>query len=204
MKVQFIKYLAIVTVALALFAPPANADQATPTNTVTEFQSTLLAVMKDASSLTVQQRYDRLAPAVSKAFHLPLMAQIATGRSWNEAMRDERLKVISAFRRMSISTLATLFDGYNGEVFTVVADKPGPSKTTLVMTELLKTDGERVNIAYVMRKFAEDWQIIDVIIDSGFSELKVRRSEYNLVLKKNGLAGLIELLNRKADELVAP
>lgn len=203
MKVLFIKYLVIVIVALGLFAAPATADQAAPNKIVSDFQSTLLAVMKDASSLTVQQRYDRLAPAVEKAFHLPLMTQIATGRSWNEATRDERLKVISAFRRMSVSTLATLFDGYSGEEFVVVGDKPGPSKTTLMMTELLKTDGERVKIAYVMRKFAEDWRIIDVVVDSGISELKVRRSEYNLVLKNSGLAGLIELLNRKADELVA-
>jgi len=203
MKVHFIKYLATLTIVLAIMTSPAIAAQATPTKTVADFQSTLLGVMKEASSLSVQQRYDRLAPAVIKAFHLPLMAQIATGRSWNKATQDEQIKVVSAFRRMSVSTLATLFDGYSGEMFNVIAEKPGPSKTTLVITQLAKTDGGVVNIAYVMRKFTENWQIIDVIIDSGISELKVRRSEYNLVLKESGLAGLIGLLNHKADELVA-
>ena len=49
----------------------------------------------------------------------------------------------------------------------------------------------------------EGWRVIDVIVDNGISELKVRRSEYNLILKQSGVPGLITLLHNKADELVA-
>ena len=45
--------------------------------------------------------------------------------------------------------------------------------------------------------------ILDVVVEQGISELAVRRSEYRLVLKEKGVEGLIDALNRKADELMA-
>ena len=82
-------------------------------------------------------------------------------------------------------------------------ERPGPQKTQIVMTKLLKSDKSTVDIAYVTRRFKEGWKIIDVIVDSGISELKVRQSEYRQVLKKEGVPGLISLLNNKADELIS-
>lgn len=181
----------------------AAADAATPGQVVEKFQANLLAVMKDADKLSVRQRYERLAPSVESAFHLPLMAQIATAGHWSQATSSQRIELVGAFRRMSVSTLATLFSGYDGESFQVVAEKPGPQNTLLVMTTVTKADKTTVGIAYVARKFDGAWRMIDVIVDNGISELMVRRSEYNLVLKNDGVAGLVALLNRKADELIS-
>ena len=108
-----------------------------------------------------------------------------------------------AFRRMSITTLATLFDGYSGEIFKVIQEADGPSRTRIVQTVLVKGDKSKVDILYVCRKFKVGWRMIDVILDNGISELKVRRSEYNFILKKGGLPALIGLLNSKADELLS-
>ena len=71
------------------------------------------------------------------------------------------------------------------------------------MTKLWKLDKSTIDIAYVTRPFKEGWRIIDVILDNGISELKVRQSEYRQVLKKEGVSGLIKLLNSKADELIS-
>ena len=43
-----------------------------------------------------------------------------------------------------------------------------------------------------------------MLLDAGISELAVRRSEYRRVLKTGGVDGLIETLNRKADQLLNP
>ena len=180
---------------------PARADSASAV--VQEFQATLIEVMKGAEKSSVRQRFDQLSPAVEKAFHIPLMTQIAVGQSWAQAPREQKSAVAAAFRRMSVATLATLFDGYNNERFDLDKEKPGPSKTTIVMTTLVKSDDSTVDIAYVARRIQDRWRLIDVIVDSGISELKVRRSEYRLILKKSGLSGLIELLNGKADELMS-
>ena len=189
-------------VSIPVFAASAAADES-PASVVSGFQSALLEVMKVAENLSVKQRYDRLAATVDRSFHIALMAQIAAGPHWQQATQDERKDLVHAFRRMSISTLATLFSGYSGEVFQVNSEIDGPSKTRLIMTELIKQDKSSVDISYVCRRFDGGWRIIDVIVDNGISELKVRRSEYNLILKQHGVPGLITLLHNKADELVA-
>ncbi|MDA0306848.1 MAG: ABC transporter substrate-binding protein [Proteobacteria bacterium] len=198
-------FLFFIVIFTILHAAPADSLSATlsPGDIVRQFQSTLLAVMKEAKATNVRQRFDRLDTTVQQSFHLPLMTQIAAGSHWNKATPTERGNLVSAFTRMSISTLATLFDGYSGEVFKVVDEKPGPQKTHLVVTKLVKSDKSSVDIAYVTRSFPEGWRIIDVIVDSGISELMVRRSEYRLVLKNKGIPGLVSLLNDKADELVS-
>lgn len=170
---------------------------------VAEFQAGLLNVMKAAEKSTVRQRYDQLAPAIESAFHVPLMTQIAVGRHWSAADPAHKTQLINAFRRMSISTLATHLDGYGGETFEMTGERPGPSKTTIVTTNLVKADKSRVGIAYVARQFSGTWRLIDIVIDNGISELKVRRSEYNQILRKSGVPGLIKLLNGKADDLMS-
>ena len=192
----------IFLLSFALASNPASAGPSA-SEVVERFQTTLIQVMKEAKTLSVQQRFDRLSPIVDKSFHIPLMIQIATGSYWKEATPPERAQLVKAFRRMSIAILATLFDGYSGEAFKRVGEKPGPQKTLLVMTKLVKSDKSTVDIAYVSRRFKERWLIIDVVIDKGISELKVRRSEYNLVLKNKGIPGLISLLTKKAHELVS-
>ena len=131
------------------------------------------------------------------------MVQIATANHWQDASPSQRVQLVSAFRRMSVTTLATLFDSYDGESFQILAEKPGPQHTQLVLTKLTKSDKSTVNIAYVARRFDDGWRMIDVIVDNGISELKVRRSEYSSILKSDGVPGLVALLNRKADELIS-
>jgi len=180
-----------------------EAAESSPAVVVSGFQALLIDTMKAASSTTVRERYEMLRPGVEKSFHLALMTQIATGHHWKSATKNERIEVARAFLRMSVSTLATLFDGYDGEQFKYRTVKDGPSKTSLVITDLIKSDNSKINITYVTRKFRAGWRIIDIVVDGGISELKVRQSEYNQVLKQHGIPGLVNLLNDKADELMS-
>lgn len=193
----------VLYVCLFFSSASLQAAELTPSDIVEGFQAKLLQVMKEAKNLSVRERFDRLSPSVEAAFHMQLMIQIATGSYWKDATATERMQLVEAFHRMSVTTLATLFDGYSGEVFKLVKERPGPQKTQIVMTKILKSDKSTVDIAYVARRFKEGWRLIDVIVDSGISELKVRQSEYRMVLKKEGVPGLISLLNSKAAELLS-
>ncbi len=207
-KIQSLGWLRIIAVATIVLSPfavnhDANAESNGAAAVAEAFQAGLVEVMKVAETLSVKDRFDKLAPLVDKTFHVALMAQISAGTYWAPATAAEKQSLVAGFRRMSIATLATLFDGYSGETFAVDNEKPGPSKTTLVMTTLTKTDKSTIKIAYVARQFKIGWRLIDVVVDNGISELKVRRSEYNQVLKQKGVTGLIALLNGKADQLIS-
>lgn len=187
----------------AVFGPTPAVSDDSPRAIVAHFQDSLIAVMKDAKALGVRGRYERLNPIVERAFHIPLMTQIATAGSWTDTSSEKRREMVNAFRRMNISTLATLFDGYNGETFQIVSERDGPQNTRIVETQLIKTDKSTNDIAYVARQFSARWYLIDVVVDRGISEISVRRSEYARILKDQGIDGLIAVLNGKADELLS-
>lgn len=195
------KVLAVLFVLVA--AVPAGAAEVEPRVLVERFQENLLAVMKEAETLGVKGRYDRLVSSIEETFYLPLMIRIASGPYWKGANQTQRSRLISAFRRMSVSRVATLFDGYAGETFEAIGEKPGPQNTLLVKTRIVIPDKSSVNLTYVAKAIKERWRLIDVIVDDGISELSVRRSEYRRVLQKEGVDGLIATLNKKADELIA-
>jgi phospholipid transport system substrate-binding protein len=195
------KVLAVLFVLVA--AVPAGAAEVKPRVLVERFQGNLLAVMKEAEILGVKGRYDRLVSSIEETFYLPLMIRIASGPYWKGANQTQRSRLISAFRRMSVSRVATLFDAYAGETFEAIGEKPGPQNTLLVKTRIVIPDKPSVDLTYVAKTIKERWRLIDVIVDDGISELSVRRSEYRRVLQKEGIDGLIATLNKKADELIA-
>ena len=182
---------------------PSTAQEPSASSVVRFFQEGMIEVMKEAESLGVKGRFDRLEPLIDVAFHVPVMARFAAGSHWKGASLEQKNRLVDAFRRMSGSTLATLIDGYSGEAFRLIGEKAGQQGTVLVETELVRVDDSPVSIAYLAKRFKDRWRLVDVIVDDGISELKVRRSEYRRVLKKNGVEGLIEVLNGKADQLVA-
>lgn len=190
-------------IVLAVPSPAGASDAGNPAALVKEFQGTLVEVMREADTLGMDGRYKRLLPAVSHTFHLPIMARIATGAHWQRASEQQRTQLVDAVRRMSVTTLASLFDGYSGETFEIVGEDDGPQGTRLVRTQLVTGGGSRHNITYVAKRFDNGWRLIDAIVDDGISELKVRQSEYHQVLRQEGMEGLIRLLNGKADELIA-
>ena len=195
------KVLAVLFFLVA--AVPAGAAEVGPRVLVERFQGNLLAVMKEAETLGVKGRYDRLVSSIEETFYLPLMIRIASGPYWKGANQTQRSRLISAFRRMSVSRVATLFDAYAGETFEAIGEKPGPQNTLLVKTRIVIPDKPSVNLTYVAKTIKERWRLIDVIVDDGISELSVRRSEYRRVLQIEGVDGLIATLNKKADELIA-
>ncbi len=116
----------------------------------------------------------------------------------------QKAGLVEAFERFSIGTYARRFNGFSGEKFETISAKPGPSGTMLVATRILRPDDEPVGLTYVLKPFKEAWRIVDVLVAGGISELAVRKSENQAVLKNEGIDALITTLNGKADDLIAP
>lgn len=176
-----------------------------PRSVVERFQANLLSTMKEAGALGLKGRYDRLSPIISETFSLPFMLRRVAGPFWKNASRDQRLRLVTAFHRMSAGTLATLFDGYDGERFEMIGQRPGPRKGSLYIdTQLILPEGKPIRISYVAVKLRERWWLVDVVVEAGFSEIKLRRSEYRRALKEGGVENLTNVLSAKADELIGP
>ena len=114
-----------------------------------------------------------------------------------------KARLVDLFAEMSIANYAARFDGYGGERFEILGDKPAPRDTVLVETRLVRTRDEPVELNYVLKESGADWRIIDVLLESKFSELARQRSEFAAVLRAGGPPDLAATLERKIAELAA-
>jgi phospholipid transport system substrate-binding protein len=170
---------------------------------VESFQASLLDVMKRAKQLGVKGRYDVLGPVIEASFHQPLMIATASAPYWRAGTSEQRARLLAAFRHMSASTLATLFDDYDGEIFRVERVRKTDGRVVIVDTRIIRTADDPVDISYVAVELNNRWWIIDIIVSGGISEVKSRRGEYGAFLRDGGLDSLAAALNARADRLLS-
>ncbi len=186
-----------------LGSTPVLSDNSSAKGVVEGFQTGLLDVMKRAKKLGVKGRFETLSPIIENRFHLPLMIATASAPYWKAGSREQRSKLLAAFHRMSASTLATLFDGYNDEYFRIERERKTSGRVVIVDTQIIRKKDDPVNISYATVDLKDRWWIIDVIVSGGISEVKARRSEYSAFLKKGGLDRLAAAFESSADRLLS-
>jgi phospholipid transport system substrate-binding protein len=199
----FIKRLTAGAVLTAACFAVALAQAATPRAVIERLHAGLLEVMQDANELDYDGRYRRLEPVLQDSYDFPFMTRIAVGHAWGELDEAQRARLVELFAKMSIASYAARFDGYTGEQFEILGEEPAPRDTVLVETRLVRQRDEPVELNYVLKGSGDDWRIIDVLLESKFSELARQRSEFAAVLRGGGPPDLVATLERKIAELAA-
>ena len=196
----------IAATAAAVLVPPFTARAADngAVATVSAFYDTLLHAMKSGKQLGFAGRRDLLAPAVTRAFDLPLMARITVGPQWANMSADDQQKLVSAFSDYSIATYANRFDDYSGEKFDVSPQAaPSTGGDVIVHSKLVPGSGDPVELDYLMRQISGTWKIVDVFLSGTISQLAAQRSEFTAVLRRGGAAALIQSLHEKVAQLAS-
>ena len=187
---------------LAVFAPNGgHAQDTAPKATIDAFYGTLLGVMKQGKALGYQGRYAKLEPAVNKTFNLHDMGRLAIGPQWSKLSPDEQARLLDVFKRFTVASYAAQFNGYGGERFEVGNEVPMQQGNLIVESKLIPGNGSAVSLNYLMRKYGDRWQIIDVFVDGTLSEVSRRRSEFTSIIARDGIEGLIKVLEQKIQVL---
>jgi phospholipid transport system substrate-binding protein len=179
------------------------AQSSSPTGAVERLHGALLEVMQNADDLDYDARYRQLEPIVRGSYDFPFMTRIAVGPSWSELDEAQRARLTELFAEMSIANYAARFDGFNGEQFEILGEEPAPRDNVLVESRIVPSADDPVALDYVVKEFDDGWRIIDVLLESKFSELARQRSEFAAVLRGGGTSELVATLQRKIAELAA-
>jgi phospholipid transport system substrate-binding protein len=192
------RFALVVLLAPALVSAQAEAPNAiasTPAEVVETLHATLLATMRDADTLGFSGRYQQLLPVLQASFDFPAIARIATGRHWKDLDEAGRSAFIQTFTELSVATYATNFAGFNGESFSTLGADTAAGRT-VVRTELVQADGDKVSLNYLLHERDGAWRIVNVIAQ-GVSDLALKRAEYTAVIKAEGIDSLIKRLAEK-------
>src|SRR6476660_6696749 len=179
---------------------PLHAASASGGDTVQGLYDTLLSTMKNGRTLGQSGRFTQLEPVIRRTFDIPAMARLSVGPSWASLTEAQRQQVTESFGRYISAIYADRFDSYAGQKLQVTGEQPSAAGV-MVRSQIVKANGEPVKVDYMMRRNGNSWLISDIYLDGAISEVATRHSEFAAILKSQGIDGLIEALNRKADIL---
>jgi phospholipid transport system substrate-binding protein len=187
---------------LAMVPYPAHAAPASGGDTVQSLYDALLSTMKNGRTLGQSGRFTQLEPVIRRSFDIPSMARLSVGSSWASLTEAQRQQVTESLVRYISAIYADHFDSYAGQKLQVTGEQPAAAGV-VVRSRIVKTNGELVNVDYLMHRNGNSWLISDIYLDGAISEVAIRHSEFAAILKSQGIDGLIAALNRKADSLTA-
>jgi len=188
---------------LALCATASSAAENTDAvATVDHLHAELLNIMQNAKSLGYAGRRDRITPIVEKSFDIAFITRFALGRYWADLGAEQRGIMVDAMRRLTIASYASRFDGYSGERFETVSNKPARKGRELVRTvlEVNNDIADNVSLDYLLQETEGSWRIVNVVAN-GVSDLSLKRADYAAVIKSQGLDSLIDRLNGQIADL---
>jgi phospholipid transport system substrate-binding protein len=186
--------------AAAAWSNPGAASAGEAGGTVQGLYNSLLMTMRNGSALGESGRYAELAPVIRRSFDLPIMARLSVGPTWATLTPAQQQQVTESYGRYVSAIYADRFDSYHGQKLQVTGEQP-MAGGIMVRSTIIKSDGDPVEVDYMMRQEGGGWLISDIYLDGTISEIATRRSEFAAIVRNEGVDGLIAALNRKADML---
>jgi phospholipid transport system substrate-binding protein len=203
---RFLKSFAValtLAAAPALLTIPSQPVQAqaadAPVAQVRGFYDALTVSMKMGGS--AKGRYDKLRPAVEKAFDLPAMTATAIGPSFAAMSDADKKALIEAFTRMTVANYAKNFDSYGGETFTVEPASIARGNDKFVKS-VMKTKSESIAFNYRTHQVGGEWKVTDVYLAGNISQMAQKRSDFAGTLASGGASGLTKRMNALTDQML--
>jgi phospholipid transport system substrate-binding protein len=179
---------ALPTIAAAQPADPASGR-------IEAYNQAVIAVMKDGPKLGMKGRTARFQTIVNDYYAPGMIAQIVVGAGWASLSAADRATATAALAKHSAVSLASNFDSFGGEKFTVVPESKLRGADRLVSSSIAPASGSPTTLIYRMRQAGGQWKIIDVI-SSGVSQLSLQRSDLAQSIASGGVAGLVKKLDQ--------
>ena len=156
------------------------------------FHALLIEVMQ---TQRFAERAAALEPNVAGFFDIDTISRIVLGRTWRELDDARKREFRELLEALIVATYADRFDSYDGQRFERLESLQA-RRGWVVKTQLLRANGERVNLDYYFN--GDD--VFNVVAD-GVSDLSLRRADYNSIIKQEGYDALIRHMRENIVEL---
>lgn len=190
----------------AMLAPSANA--AAPGEEAEAFVRDLAIsgiTMMEQGEYTNEERELAFRNIVRKGFALQAIGKFVVGRYWRKMSPDQQNEYQELFSEWLLKGYANRLGGYGGQTLEIVKSVETDSryKDVIVSTRVIRVNGQPpINAAWRVRKFGDEYKIIDVAVE-GASMVGTQRKEFESVIQKVGVSGLIDNLRSRLAVLTA-
>ena len=192
------KILAFMGAAALAFS--VAAQELVPDQLVQKITEEVLAAIKSDKQLAAGDKQKAMKLAEEKV--LPYIdfedaTRLAVGRSWSQATPEQKTRLVAEFRNMLVRTYSNAIQAYQGQTLKVLPSRGEPKgDEATVRTQFVRAGGQPLPIDFQMRKTEKGWRVFDISVE-GVSLVLTYRSEFDAVVKQEGIDGLIKRLAQK-------
>jgi phospholipid transport system substrate-binding protein len=123
--------------------------------------------------------------------------RLAASRAWSQASAEQKRKLVNEFRSMLVRTYSNAIGAYTGQEarFLPSRSKSGGTEAT-VRYQFVRSGGRPMQVTYELRRTERGWKIYDISVE-GISLVLTYRTEFDGIVKQEGIEGLIRRLAQK-------
>ena len=188
-------------VLTGFFVSPAAAQGLSPEQLVQKITGDVLAAVKSDQQLAAGDKQKAMKLAEEKV--LPYVdfeyaTRLAVGRSWRQASPEQKQRLVTEFRNMLVRTYSNSIQAYEGQTLKVLPSrgKGDRADEATVRTQFVRAGGQPLPIDFAMHKAGDAWKVYDITVE-GVSLVLTYRSEFDAIVKQQGIDGLIQALSQK-------
>jgi len=137
-------------------------------------------------------------------FNFQAMTASAVGRNWDKASAEQKARLNEEFKTLLVRTYSSALAAYSSQKFEFRPLRAKPTDTDVtVNVRVLQSGTQPVTIDYDMEKRPAGWKVWDVRV-GGISLVANYRTEFDNLVRENGIDGLLKALQTKNSSLEQP
>ncbi len=188
--------LAVVAVASIGVSRAQSETPAAPAAVVTGVIGTLEQTLSD-TTLTVQDREQRIGDLMRDHFDVPAISRYVLGRYSAGASRQEQETFAGLFQRWMIVTYSGTVQNFSDTSWNVVRTRPDGLEGVVVNSEIPRVEARPLEIDWRLHQDGGEYKIVDVSLE-GISLVLVEREEVAAIIQRNG--GTVTALNEALEQ----
>jgi phospholipid transport system substrate-binding protein len=182
-------------VALLLLVAGLAVAADTPRGVIEETTDQVIAVLADASLANGEKR-QKIESIVAAHFNFTVLSRLVLARNWKQLSSAQQSEFVEEFRKHLSVTYGKNVEQYNNEKVVIAGEREESGGDWTVRTRIVRPAGEPILVDYRLRREDGKWMVIDVIIE-GTSLVANFRSQFQDIISRNGVTGLLDLLRQK-------
>ena len=165
-----------------------------------QVENTVNAVMETLKddSLDRDAKRGKVRGLIRARFDFETMSQRTLATYWKKATTEERERYIDLFSKLLEWTYIGRIEAYTNETVKYTGEKIKDNRA--VVDTAIVTASTEIPIDYKMLKSGDQWRVYDVIIEQ-VSLVRNYRSSYRSIVKKEGMSGLLDKMEKKVQQL---
>ena len=195
MKVRSLLFILVLFTSSNLLA----ADFSTPMGRVKDSVGKVITILKD-KSIDREASWQKIAAVIDDGFDFRSMSQSVLATNWKKATPEERSRFTEFFSQYIEETYRSRIEAYTNEEI-IYKDEVVRGKRAVVET-IIKTDSTEIPVNYKLKNNDGEWYAYDVIVE-GVSLVNNYRNTFAVIVKNEGMDGLLSDIQRRIDRYKA-